>query len=227
MKMVLAALLALALCAVTMAEPTASVADRVAAAKALAQEGKGADAVAALRQILTDVDSVGLDKLTAQDQLAVGDAYAVLMALAYDAAIHSGKLSKEEEARARQWRREILGLRNAKVVGFGKEIDLAKELVPGKINIVDFSSEYCPPCRALQPLLEGLADRRENDLFLIRVDINRPDVRGIDWNSPTARQFNLQSIPHLRIYGPDGKLQADGDEARTKVMEMIRQAGVM
>lgn len=227
MKVAMTVALALALGVGALAEPATGLAERVATAKALAVEGKNADAVAALQALLADVDKSGMDKLNAQEQMAVGEAHAVLMALAYDAAIRTGKLSKDEESVARRWRREILGLRNAKVVGFGKEIDLAKELVPGRTNIVDFSSEYCPPCQALQPLLEALADQRENDLYLIRVDINRPDVKGIDWSSPTARQFGLQSIPHLRIYGPDGKLQLEGDAARTKVLNMIREAGVM
>lgn len=227
MRIAGALVIVLALCAGAVAQPAAGLADRVAAAKALAIEGKSADALAALNVLLAEVDKTGLESLSAQEQLAVADAHAVLMALAYDAAIRSGALTKEEEKVARQWRREILGLRNEKVIGFGKEVDLAKELVPDKTNIVDFASEYCPPCKALQPLLEALADVREDSLSLVRVDINRPGVKGIDWSSPTAKQFGLESIPHLKIYGPDGKLQLEGDAARTKVLKMLQDAGLM
>jgi hypothetical protein len=55
----------------------------------------------------------------------------------------------------------------------------------------------------------------------VKVDINRPDVRGIDWRSPVARQYELNSIPHFKVYGPDGKLQVEGDEAYAVVNKMI------
>lgn len=98
----------------------------------------------------------------------------------------------------------------------GQEIQLADHLVPGKTTVVDFTSEYCPPCRAIAPKLEKLhADRA--DIAVVKVDINRPDVKGIDWKSPVAQQFALKSIPHFKVFGPDGKLVAEGQEAREMV----------
>jgi thiol-disulfide isomerase/thioredoxin len=97
-------------------------------------------------------------------------------------------------------------------ISHGAEVTLADYMVPGKTMVFDFTSEYCPPCRALAPRLDKLhADR--TDLAVVKVDINRPDVKGIDWQSPVARQYGLRSIPHLKVYGPDGKLLAEGDAA--------------
>ena len=98
----------------------------------------------------------------------------------------------------------------------GAEVKLADYLVPGKTVIFDFTSQFCPPCRAIAPKLHQLHENRA-DIVVVEVDINRPDVKGIDWKSPVARQFNLDSIPHFKVFGPDGKLQADGDDARTLV----------
>ena len=53
--------------------------------------------------------------------------------------------------------------------------------------------------------------------MVVKVDINRPDVRGIDWGSPVAKQYGMQSIPHFKVFGPDGKLQAEGKPARELV----------
>ena len=94
----------------------------------------------------------------------------------------------------------------------GKEVTLADYLVPGKTTVFDFYSEYCPPCRAIAPRLEKLHMARA-DIVVVKIDINRPEVQGIDWKSPVARQYNLRSIPHFKVYDPDGKLQAEGDEA--------------
>ena len=92
-------------------------------------------------------------------------------------------------------------------VSHGEVIHIQDYLVPGKMTIFDFYSDFCPPCRALKPSLEKLHASR-NDIALVVVDINRPGVRGIDWSSPVARQYKLHSIPHLAIFGPDGRLVA-------------------
>jgi thiol-disulfide isomerase/thioredoxin len=94
----------------------------------------------------------------------------------------------------------------------GQAVNLADYLVPGKTTVFDFYSEYCGPCRAIGPHLEKLHTARA-DVAVVKVDINRPDVKGIDWKSPVARQYNLNSIPHFKVYGPDGKLKAEGDAA--------------
>ncbi|HVT72347.1 MAG TPA: thioredoxin family protein [Lacunisphaera sp.] len=90
----------------------------------------------------------------------------------------------------------------------GREVDLKDFLVPGKYTIFDFTSEYCPPCRAYADPLLKLHQRRA-DLAVVKVDINRPEVHGIDWRSPVATEFGLQSIPHFKVFGPDGKMIAE------------------
>jgi len=107
-------------------------------------------------------------------------------------------------------------------VSHGQTITLADYLVPGKITVFDFYSEYCPPCMRIAPELEKLHARRA-DLVVVKVDINRPDHKGIDWQSPVARQYDLHSIPHFKIFGPDGKLQVEGDDAYEKVLGWIGQ----
>ena len=100
----------------------------------------------------------------------------------------------------------------------GEEVKLEDYLVPGKITVFDFYSEFCPPCRALGPKLESLHQARP-DLAVVKVDINRPGIHGIDWKSPVSQEFALHSIPHLSVFGPDGKHQADldGQEVWTAV----------
>lgn len=106
-------------------------------------------------------------------------------------------------------------------ISHGERVDLAANAVPGKTTIFDFSSQYCPPCQQLAPMLHGLHTRRD-DLALVTVDINRPNVEGIDWRSPVAEQFKLRSIPHFVIYGPDGRQQMEGDAARDQVMAWLQ-----
>jgi len=101
-------------------------------------------------------------------------------------------------------------------IAMGAEVALADYLVPGKTTIFDFTSEFCPPCRAIAQRLDQLHAARA-DIAVVKVDINRPDVKGIDWKSPVAVQYKMQSIPHFKVYGPDGKLVAEGKAARPMV----------
>jgi thiol-disulfide isomerase/thioredoxin len=106
-------------------------------------------------------------------------------------------------------------------IAHGQEVNLQDYLVPGKTVIFDFTSVFCPPCRAIAPHLHKLhADRA--DIVVVEVDINRPGVQGIDWGSPVARQYGMNSIPHFKVYGPDGQLQAEGNEARTLVTSWFK-----
>jgi thiol-disulfide isomerase/thioredoxin len=90
-------------------------------------------------------------------------------------------------------------------IAFGQEVDLADYLVPGKTTVFDFTSEYCPPCRAYDQPLVRLHQQRD-DIAVVKVDINRPGVKKIDWSSPVAKQYGMDSIPRFKIFGPDGKL---------------------
>jgi len=105
-------------------------------------------------------------------------------------------------------------------ISHGEPFALQDYVVTGKTTIFDFYSDYCPPCRALAPQLEKLHETHP-DIALVIVDINRAGVKGIDWKSPVARQYELESIPQLKIFGPDGKLKAEGDAAREMAASLI------
>lgn len=107
-------------------------------------------------------------------------------------------------------------------IAHGSEVAITDHLVDGKITIFDFTSEYCPPCRRVSPMLDALHARRD-DVAVVKVDINRPETRGIDWDSPVARQYKLRSVPHFKVYGADGKLMAEGDQAAEMVYGWLEQ----
>ncbi len=106
-------------------------------------------------------------------------------------------------------------------ISHGATVRLEEHAVPGKTTIFDFYSEFCPPCVAIAPALERLHASRP-DIAVVKVDVNRPDVRGIDWKSPVVAQFGLNSIPHFKIYSPEGKLIAEGDAAKKMVRDWLK-----
>jgi thiol-disulfide isomerase/thioredoxin len=102
----------------------------------------------------------------------------------------------------------------------GERVTITDFVVPGKTTIFDFYSDYCGPCVQVAPALEKL-HRTRDDVVVVKVDINRPGQRGIDWKSPVAQQYRLESIPHFRVYGPDGKLIAQDRPGNSKAREIV------
>ncbi len=94
----------------------------------------------------------------------------------------------------------------------GEEIELKDFAVAGEYTVFDFMSEYCPPCKQIAPWMNRLHAERDG-VTVVKVDINRPGVRGIDWKSPVASQFGLSSIPHFKVLDAEGNLVAEGDRA--------------
>ncbi|MBA7624717.1 hypothetical protein ES703_32129 [subsurface metagenome] len=104
-------------------------------------------------------------------------------------------------------------------------VNLKKSIVKGKTNIIDFYSEYCPPCKRISPFLKRL-DARRADIVVIKIDINRTGIKGIDWDSPVAKQFMLKSIPYFIVISPWGNLMCEGKEAYNYVVQQLRVEGL-
>jgi thioredoxin len=106
-------------------------------------------------------------------------------------------------------------------ISHGAQVELSDYLVPGKTTVFDFSSEYCPPCRRISPKLDELHKTR-SDIAVVKIDINRAGIKQIDWKSPVAQQYSLQSIPQFKVFGPNGKLIAEGDDASEMVESWLK-----
>jgi thiol-disulfide isomerase/thioredoxin len=101
----------------------------------------------------------------------------------------------------------------------GARVTLEDHVIPGAVTIFDFYSDYCIPCRRLAGPLERLV-RSKPGLFLRKVDINRPGVKGIDGESPVALQHEVDAIPWFVIYDERGR-STSGPEASDWVLQRL------
>ena len=87
-------------------------------------------------------------------------------------------------------------------VTHGDAIDVREHLAENKFTLVDYYADWCAPCRVLEPMLEKLLLKYEN------VAIRRVDI--VSWYSDMAKRaskdFQLEGIPYVQVYGPDGQL---------------------
>src|SRR4051812_27531868 len=58
--------------------------------------------------------------------------------------------------------------------------------------VVDFWAEWCPPCKALGPIIDELAEEYKG-----RVKIGKLDT---DSNRNTAMRFSINSIPAVLVF---------------------------
>ncbi len=70
---------------------------------------------------------------------------------------------------------------------FEREVLQASEPV-----VVDFWATWCPPCRALSPVVDRVAERYAGQVKVVKVDI--------DHNPEIADRYGVQTIPNLTFF---------------------------
>ena len=107
----------------------------------------------------------------------------------------------------------------------GQRVNIEELVREGKITIFDFYSEYCGPCVIMSPKLEKLEQKRD-DIVVVKIDVNREGVRGIDWRSPVVAQYGIRSIPYFIVYNEAGRRTHAGRSASRKVYELLYREGI-
>jgi thiol-disulfide isomerase/thioredoxin len=104
----------------------------------------------------------------------------------------------------------------------GRTIGIDGLALPGKVTVVDFSSDYCAPCVALAMFLIQTSKSHPERYAIRRININRPGFSGIDYQSPVSRQYDIKVLPRMVIYD-NGVKVAEGDAARQWLLDDIKR----
>jgi len=60
------------------------------------------------------------------------------------------------------------------------------------LTLVDFSAEWCGPCKMMPPILEEVKKKVGSKVRILKVDIDR--------NQDAAAAFQVQSVPTLILF---------------------------
>ncbi|MDF1658617.1 MAG: thioredoxin [Verrucomicrobiales bacterium] len=83
--------------------------------------------------------------------------------------------------------------------------------------LVDFHAAWCGPCKMLSPVIEEIAEARDGEAVVAKVDI--------DSARELAQRFKITSVPTLIVFN-DGEpvVGARGMQSRAAIESMIDQA---
>ena len=97
----------------------------------------------------------------------------------------------------------------------GEECELASHIVEGKYTIIEFSADWCIPCKELEQKLVTYMKSREH-IALRKINI-------VNWESPVTKQHlaNEKSIPFVIVFSPTGEEIFRGSGDFEKIVEVV------
>jgi thioredoxin 1 len=84
--------------------------------------------------------------------------------------------------------------------------------------LVDFSAEWCGPCKMMKPILEDLKSRMGDRATILKVDI--------DQNPKAAAAFKIQSVPTLIIFKKGAVRWRKSGVVQAKELENLLQQNI-
>jgi len=111
---------------------------------------------------------------------------------------------------------DTTGLDVVEVSKAGEDFDLKQSLAKGKLTIIEFSADWCMPCKVLEKNLVSYMTENEG-IALRKVNI-------VDWESVVAKTKlkGVDAIPYVIVFDSSGKEVYRGTGIFEKIVEVTK-----
>ena len=81
--------------------------------------------------------------------------------------------------------------------------------------LVDFWAEWCPPCKAMDPILDVLSDELAGKVKIVKLDV--------ETNPSTVVQYNVRAMPTLMVFkgGEPVDLKVGAGQSRAQLIKWL------
>ncbi|MGP3967357.1 thioredoxin [Streptomyces sp. 6N223] len=97
--------------------------------------------------------------------------------------------------------------------------DFAAEVLASPIPVlVEFTADWCPPCRMIAPVLAAVAAEREGELRIVALNV--------DANPRTTAAYGVLSMPTLMLFNAgEPALTLVGARSKARLLQELASAG--